>query len=307
MPLVPHLDPSVARRNVYFHKVVSRAIDAGAAAFDREAAVAAISALAGTDSFYLDEGEPEDEQHLCAVVDRAESPQRVRFYRVRRRDLPETEAGGVFRALELSERDGLAESIHVVLFEDGIVGSEYNHYGPRATTFGTFLNERCGQDVRLRPLVRADVIDKILNMQEIRTLRIKVDPSAATALQQSAGGLGGAFDAADVFSAGRYLDLKVATTAHDEEFTDKVKRLFRSLRDRGGLEHLGAGEVYGKNEAGELEVFNVLHDMVVVNTTIQRESPRSRALSRDPAYAAVEDAYAGLADDIRDAGTITVG
>lgn len=77
--------------------------------------------------FYIDEG---DEQYLSAIVDRSEPPQRVRFYRIRRRNLPETEQSGNFADLVLAEQEGLAESIHIVLFDEGVIGSEYNHYGP---------------------------------------------------------------------------------------------------------------------------------------------------------------------------------
>jgi hypothetical protein len=291
MPPTPQADPNVAHRRISFHKVRPRAIaEIDAFELDRDAVAASVQALMGTVRFYLSEGDPAEEQSLCAVVDRVTPAHRLRFYRVRRRNLPETESDGVFEALELEERRGVAESIHMVFFDGNVVGSEYNHYGPRASTLGQFLNERCGLDVRLRPLVRADVLDQILRMSQIRKLRIKVDASEAVALRQSEGDLGSAFEAAEIFSAGRYVDLTLAARPSDERFTEKVKRLLSGLRQHGAIEHVGVAEVYGMSESGDLVALNLLHDQVTVKADIRRESPRSRALDRDSAYAAIESA-----------------
>jgi hypothetical protein len=307
MPPAPQRDANVAARQIYFHRAQARLrSNADDFVWDRDAVAAAIAELVGTEEFYLDEGEPAEEQHLCAVVDRAQAPHRVRFYRVRRRNLPETEAGGVFQALELGERDGLAESIHLVLFDDGVIGAEYNHYGPRTSTFGTFLARRCDQDVAIRPLIHSNVIDEILDMREIRTVRLKVETEAIGALRQHDGGLSGALDAAELFSAGRYVDLKLATKPQDAAFADRVKALLRGLRDGGALDHLKAAEVYGQKGDGLFDTLNVMKDVVTVNARIARESPRSRALDRHAAYAAVEEAHRALAQEIAAGGTITV-
>jgi hypothetical protein len=305
VPPIPQRDPNVAVRKIYFHKVLARSGDDGFA-LDRDALVAAIQGLEGTPQFYLPDGPPADEQYLCAVADRAGAPHRVRFYRVRRRNLPETEAGGTFEALELDERRGLAESIHIVLFDDDVIGSEYNHYGPRVSVFAAFLNERCGMDVRVRQLVRRDVMDAILAMREIRVMRIKVSPAAATVLQQRAPGLGGAFDAAELFSAGRYMDLTLAATRGEANFTDKVQSFLRTLRDAGVENQLDAAQVYGKTQDDAFETLDLLKDRIVLTREIERESPRSRALDKDAAYRAVEDAYGEIEEDLDAGGTITV-
>ena len=304
MPSIPR-DPNIAQRKIYFHTFQSPDGQADFSA-DRAAIVDCVAALHGTPRFYLQEGPPTDEQYLCAVVDRSEPPQRIRFYRVRRRNLPETEVGGVFEDLELEEARGLAESIHILLFDDTVIGSEYNHYGPRITTFASFLKERCNVDVRIRQLIRRDVIDEILAMRDVRVFRVKVAPSAATAVQQRAQGLGGAFDAAELFSAGHYMDLKLASGGNDEAFTTRVKTFFDRFRDPEAAAQLEAAQVYGKNRDGMFETLDLLKDRIVLARDIEREAPRSRALDKESAYRAVEDAYAEISDELGEAGSIIV-
>ena len=307
MPQIPQPNVNRARRQISFHRVSPRLKSkADEFVWNRDAVAGAIGALEGTDDFYLTEGDTADEQSLCAVVDRSNAPQRIRFYRVRRRNLPETEASGVFEALELGERSGLAESIHLVLFDDEVIGAEYNHYGPRTSTFGTFLAERAALDAVIRPLIRSDVIDQILAMDEIRRLRLKVETSAVGALKQHTGGLGGALDAAELFSAGRYVDVTLATTPGDATFTDRVKALFHALRDSGSIDHLQAAEVYGQRSDGLFDTLNVMKEVLTVTAEIDRESPRSRALDREAAYEAVEAAHERLAGEIEAGGTIAL-
>lgn len=302
MPQIPR-DPNVAERKIYFHKAVASSGEDGDV-FDRDEAVRRIAALARTADFYLAEGAPDEEQSLCAVVDRDQPPHRIRFYRVRRRLLPETEASGNFEELVLDEQRGLAESIHVVLFDDEIVGSEYNHYGPRVATFARFLRERCAIDVVLRPLVRANVIDDILAMEDIRLFRVKVAPSAVSAVRARVHGLGGAFDAAELFSAGNYMDLRLASSRDDQQFTERVKGFFRRFREAGAAIELDAAQVYGSNRDGILETLDLLHDRIVLTREIARAAPRSRALDQDDAYRAVEAGHAEISDELGEAGTI---
>ena len=300
-------DPGCAQRRlggkVYFHKVLPR-VDDPDFVLDRVALIGAIRGLSGTDDFHLEEGH---EQYLCAVADQAAAPQRFRFYRVRRRNLPETEEAGAFEELDLDPERGLAESIHIVLFDGDVIGSEYNHYGPRISLLPSFLRQRCAHDIRLKQLVRRDVIEAILNMQDIRLLRLKVEPGAAAALQKRGTGLGGAFDAAEVFSAGKYMDLTLASDHRDDAgFTEKVKRFFNDLRGDGANDAdalLDVAQVYGRSEEGSLEWFDVLKERVVLSREIERESPRSRALDKDAAYAAIIEAHAQVRADL-DAGTV---
>lgn len=303
MPAIPRRDPNLAERKVYFHKAVNA--DDPDYVLDRVQVIEAIAALRGTANFYIDEG---DEQYLCGIVDRAEPPQRIRFYRVRRRNLPETEEAGTFQDLELAARQGLAESIHVVLFENSVIGSEYNHYGPRVSTFGYYLNERCGQNVRIRQFIRVDVLQAILNMREIRRFRVKVTPLGATQLQERAQALSDGFEATDVFRAGKYMDLTLASEPRDANFTQQVKTLFRALRDSRGdpTEYLEAAQVYGVTADDLLDELDLLRDRVVIVQYIRRETPRHRTLDAAAAYAAIEESYAGLENELGEGGTLTV-
>ena len=296
-------DPDFASRKIYFFKVFDEGGDPDFA-FDRETVVRSIESLDhDSPDFYLEES---DDRITCAVVDRTTQPARIRFYKIRRRDLPEKDSGRGFEDLLLDPTEGLAEAVHVVLYEDNVIGMEFSAYGPSIARIRAFLAEKCDSDVTLRHLVRKDVIDHILSLDDIRFLRIKVDPSVASIVQDKASGLGGAFDAAELFNAGRYMDLSVSSRPDDMGFTDKVKSLFRTLRDEQLSGVLAAAEVRGYDaDLGSVEDINVLQDRIVRVKDIRRVRRESRALDADEAYGAIDEAYREIEDELGDDGTIT--
>jgi hypothetical protein len=302
MPPRPQRDPNVAERKIYFHKALVD--DEPDFVLDRDGIVTAIQDIRGTPQFYVDEG---DETFLCAVVDRPNPPHRIRLYRVRRRNLPEIEGDGNFGDLPLNEREGLAESIHIILFEDGVIGSEYNHYGPRITTFAQFAADRCGSDFRLRQFVRSDVIGQILAMAEIRRFRVKVSPAGLAALQAGGVTLNGAADATDLFRDGRYVELVWGAEPGDQRFRDRVKRIFRDLRNSGldPTAVIESAQVYGRAAPDDaLEELDLLRDRLVITREIEKESPRYRTLDTGAAYGAVEDVYGEIRNELDEGGTL---
>lgn len=62
-----------------------------------------------------------------------DAPQRVRLATIRSAELPEVfERGGDLSPLVMGDdARGIAESIHIVFFEDNIVGADFNFNGPR--------------------------------------------------------------------------------------------------------------------------------------------------------------------------------
>ena len=66
---------------------------------------------------------------------------------VRRYGLPQLEEDGTVSALALTERQGLLESTHAVFFPNGIVGAEFNFFGPRLSRLSGYMQEKLGLQI----------------------------------------------------------------------------------------------------------------------------------------------------------------
>jgi hypothetical protein len=73
---------------------------------------------------------------LCAWVDHLGADPRMRFAQIRRVGLPQIDASGNLSDLNLAGSEGLVEPAHIVFFSHGLVGVEFNFYGPRPSRLG---------------------------------------------------------------------------------------------------------------------------------------------------------------------------
>src|ERR1044071_3117196 len=106
-----------AKRKIFFYRVLDLETQEP---LDRKAICAAISALKAEDCYY-DDGD----MITRAEVFDAKLPACIRFYKVRRDELPGVDDGqGSHDDLDLEDEEGLAEAIHLMMFPNGVVAAE---------------------------------------------------------------------------------------------------------------------------------------------------------------------------------------
>lgn len=298
-------DQNQAERKIYFFQIVPEKpgdVDPSWRV-DRAKLVAAIDALKGTPDFYFEES---GERITCAEVHRAQAPQAVKFYAIRRNNLPsKDDGGGGITDLGLAEREGLAEAVHVRFFKNGIVGFESFFYGPRIGRVEAFLNEHCseafaGHRVEVAQLYRGDAIARALQFEDIRLLHLKLPPTI-TADEAKEAELEDILKTAENFHTSSYAELSLRTTAFDETFTKKVKSIFRRFKQTGRdpSDLLEALDISGVNpESGKVEPLDILSDALQRVALIPRESARTRALDSKAAFDAIKEAYDQVKDEL---------
>ena len=84
----------------------------------------------------------EDDAITC-WVDGPNPRRRFRLGLVRRSGLPMIEEAGNLTDLQIPPNSGLVETIHVVVFPDNIVGSDFNFYGPRMSRVRPWIQLSC--------------------------------------------------------------------------------------------------------------------------------------------------------------------
>ena len=140
--------------------------------------LAALPFRAGTNGRYLDG----DGKQTCLWADNNESPYRIKLAHIRRSQHPPVEIHGNFTKLELERGGGLAEITHLVIFPRGIVGAEFNFYGPRASQLSVYIGSKLAGIVptfRLLPLVRPDLEQALAALDDITLLDLKARASFA--------------------------------------------------------------------------------------------------------------------------------
>jgi hypothetical protein len=119
-------EPTIERRIHFFRADIG--IDDGGHPLQYDA-VPALMAIAkrpfadGKAGRYLVD---EDGNAVCAWPAAGKSPRSLRFCQIRRTGLPQLEQAGQVSDLNIAAEAGLLEPIHVIFFDDNIVGADFN-------------------------------------------------------------------------------------------------------------------------------------------------------------------------------------
>jgi hypothetical protein len=241
-------------------------------------------------------------------------PLRFALTKNRQRGLPRIghEKTGKTRPLDLKEGEGLDETTHFIVFEDGWIGHEFNFYGPRfemlasflkLTSFGTKLWE-------FRNAVKKDLFQTLGSHQKIIALKLRAPASA--------------FRAGELASNTEHLDGALRVIAEDTEADTIeiiIKRKHRGSRTPHPLAlgknmlHALAQKLSGEptaaldttfwdTETGHRDQINLLSERITTVRKVQLESQRSRAVDDSAAFEAIEDARESLDLALADASLL---
>jgi len=275
-----------AKRKIFFYRVLDPETQKP---LDRKAICAAISTLQGEDCYH-DDGD----MITRAEVFDAKLPARIQFYKVRRDELPGVDDGrGSHDDLDLEDDEGLAEAIHLVMFPNGVVAAESFGHGPRATRFPLYLRGKLDMPCTMVPIIRHDVVEEALKFSDIRLLRVKLDPSAASYGAASPQALHGLMGTAQDLHAGVYAELALRTDKGDQKFTSRVKKTISEIfRGNGDFDAFEKVEIEGKPDPdARVAELDLLSERLYRQVEIPFRAQRTRELDADAAFAAIRDAY----------------
>lgn len=241
----------------------------------------------------------------CCWVDALGLPHRVRIGNIRRTELPQVEETGVLSPLDIPPRSGIAEQIHVVFFNNNIVGADFNYYGPRISRLSYYLHEKargiCPPLVNFKPLLRQNVLEELDRLGRIRLFNLRISASYAATVALADRDLGSAFEAAARVGEAEELEIILKPAQHSRSWlSERLHPIIRRLAGRQDLQlEASRFKVRGQNRTtGQIEEIDLLNDKLIAKRRILQIDERTRALDRDSAYAAIEDAFDELRDNL---------
>lgn len=145
------------------------------------------------------DSEPDPDFHFAEVLYDKPEAMHLRFWRVRRSQLPSIHdlADGSTAPLPLEETEGIAEAVDVVLFPKACVaGILVNRAGPPKGSILSYLERQTAVAMRLTPLTREDALD-IVNGDRVTHVDVEVAAGHFEALASVTEEIGAAAEAVD--------------------------------------------------------------------------------------------------------------
>lgn len=242
---------------------------------------------------------------LCAFSVPGHGDDAMQFSRIRRRDLPRVENFGEFSDLNLPNGAGLADSIHVVFFDDGIVGAEFYRPGPRMSQLAEYLQRKTMHAVPpidFYPLVRGTVTDLLHQLTDIRTIRVGFRGSTPNLIERSSDSLAAAFATTDDWVRGTpevVLELRFSRIERTDAVGENLPMLI--AQSRTGIYHSNVTslEVKGKNgSTNRVETVDLFQDRITAKRRINRLGDEVSAVDSDDAISVIRQTYDEVRDEI---------
>jgi hypothetical protein len=295
-------------RRIHFYRADCGTDDAGKRiAFEPAKALEYIGDL----PFDLNEGaesryHTEDTNTYCCWV---ESLRLVQFAVIRRDALPTIEEKGNRTPLSLSDAAGVADVIHVRLFDDNIVGFDFNQYGPRISRFGRYLSAVAGgrcHEVVFEPLLRGDLAAELQDGKELRVFALRIRRSEVETIEQVDASLASAFRTIMGITDAPELEVVVRPKPYSgNSIGTRLLAITRNLVRRDDLRDIASLFQVRVGQPGRAgEDLDLLRDHFIVDKRIVRQSETSRELNSEDAFAKIGEAYEERREELRAAASL---
>lgn len=249
-----------------------------------------------------------EDRLICAWPSTAGNTERVSLGVVRRIDLPSIDNGGTIKPLPIADDEGLLEVTHMQFFPNGIVGAEFNLYGPRATAFAGYVDQKIPRirQFRLRPLLRHDASRQLAELTEIRMVDIRVHKSEVDNLGAFDESLPAGFRAIANEMEGESFEV-IFRPKRGKSFTERMRTTIGSIlsADTPIASRFEKLKIGGESSVtGKGVLFNLLHDQFIQTKNIAKMHGKTRAVSESKMYAAIEEAYNSLRQELEQASSV---
>jgi hypothetical protein len=301
--------PASIPRRIYFYRLkVVPDEDGRTRAFDVKSVFTDIGHLhfhehTEANSRYMDAGHG---HYLCVWPQVTSGKLRISLGISRRSGLPKLEESGHKSSINAKPNQGVVEETHVVFFQNGIVGVEFNFYGPRISRLADYFSQKLPHlpQIYFNGLISDDALKQLQNMEEIRLLCLRVRSDATDIFRAAARHLPGALRAAsDQFDA-PVVEVVFRAAPHSrrplgQSVMDFLKSIVGVQSTRENAEILKARGV--DKRTGEVEWFDFLRDKLVFVKRVAKENDRDRSVSSTDMFLQIEAAYNEQKEQLQEA------
>lgn len=238
-----------------------------------------------------------DEATLSCFVDSANT---IRFGRIRGRNLPSRiDDGDTIDNIPLRPNGGLFEVTHLMYFDPGIIGAEFNFYAPRVSRLASYVRAKAAiNNLEIVPIIRGDAIRDLRRMERIKRVSFKVATDAFPARGRQQFQIFNRIAAAAESPGVETISITLAaeqgrnSPSLGREIVNELLGL-AALPNLGELADHATAEGY-RRDSTRLELVDLLNDELVGKRDFIRENIRSKTLDSAHAYATISDVFREL-------------
>lgn len=232
-----------------------------------------------------------------------------RFAVSRRTSLPELENQGVLTGLQIPSNAGLAEITHFIYYPTaGVIGLEFNFYGPRATALKDYVVEKSRNHsvpvahIEITPILNHDVDRQVRSIgNEVSLVQIEVAKNSIGITEQLDTSLKNAFEAAASISEAETVEVILRKKKYAKSgfgFPFVKQKLIDFLSQQSNRDQIHRFKMIGEDTTTEKnKAFDLLEDKMISTKSVITVDDKRRAVESTSMYNAIDEAYHELRDN----------
>jgi len=238
------------------------------------------------------------------------------FYKlskIRRTDLPlkHDYTRGADLPLGLESTEGLSEPTHFVVFNGAIIGTEYNHYGPRIAVIvediKNHLNANPVEDiigVQITPILKPGILERIDRITEVSSIYIKIATDYARLISQEEDESVRTLLAAADLTQDAFLKIeytvgpgrKLKPRSAFKNVIGPLRAIISRKNDMGSIE---AAQIRGKEFGSSVpKDYDLLEEQLITKHKVAKIDAETRAVNSIDMYKAILGAYTSLRSEL---------
>lgn len=226
----------------------------------------------------------------------------------RRSSLPELETNGVLHPLDIPRNSGLAEITHFILYPElGILGVEFNFFGPRASSLKNYLLEKSRnfskpiEYIELNPILNQDVDTLLQDMGEVNMFQMEIARNELSLVEELDRDLHSAFESASRVSDAESVEVVLRKKKYSRSgfpfpiSKDALKELLSIGDNRQKINKIKVDAESRFEEQNK--TFDLLEDKMITSKKITTLGNRSRSVDSESMFNKIEEAFQELKDN----------
>lgn len=216
----------------------------------------------------------------------------------KKRDLPCLEEKGKTEPLEIADKS-LFEPTHMMLFDNNILGAEFNYYGPRASGLKSYilkLAQTYVDTVDVIQLPNPNFSETLDKMGNIKLFELRVHRNFGELFKEEDPGIFNILGAITKSTDSEEIGVYIRSSKHIRGI--KWRNLINFFK-KGDLTSINKAEVKAVNtDTNRVEPFNLLEQHIISTKRVVRHDDRYKRVDSSSMFAAIKSSFNDKKSDI---------
>ena len=227
-----------------------------------------------------------EEEELAFWINKDSFPIQLKFGVIRRKDFPLMLNSLNLEELQL-DGDGLVEISHMVFWDNGIVGVEYNHRGPKVRKFQDYILQKFSTHIFFQQIVNRNIDQVLSEFKGLSSIKIGLRASMLDSFVGEDANLVQALDNFKNLSEAEIIEFNLK---NNDCISERFVRIFRSLVGTNNSAALTNARIEGELREGGRREHNLLNDLLFYTVQAVRIS-HSKAVDSQDMFNKIQTVY----------------